>query len=111
MKRSDLRVLPCGYDCGDYLYAAEFSDGVVKVGCSRNLRTRAEALYDRARREGRTMVSFFSMATGRRDVFGNERAALAVCRQSAQPISGRREWFDRLPFHAAVCAIESVVAA
>ena len=103
MKRSDLNTLP--YRAGA-LYAAEFSDGVVKIGCSRSIRSRAERLFDRTRRAGRHMVGFFAVLVHDQRPFPQERVALGLCRTKATAAIGK-EWFHGLAFADAIGAVKA----
>lgn len=97
MLRIELTALPDIADGKNYLYAAEFDDGIVKIGCCRsNLRQRAAAIYDAQMRKGRRMTSFFAHQTAVRRPFMAERQVMKDCGQICEPAFGK-EWF-RAPY-------------
>lgn len=87
-----------------YLYAMEFSDGVVKVGCTWNPQARAAQLR-RQRRKEIAKVSYVGL-DGKRAWFRTERLALSICRRIASQTVGH-EWFHGLHFGEATNAIKA----
>ncbi len=85
-----------------YLYAAEFADGVVKVGCTWSPQQRLRQLVTH-RKRGVRRVAYVGLPGG--TWFLTERVALAACRSIAAKTVGK-EWFHGLRFGEAVTAIK-----
>ena len=100
-----LQSLPCcSQGRGQWLYAAQFEGGMVKVGATRNPRTRARQLQ---RQVGR-LISAIQVRKLAQDcrLYEEERAAIARVSSFAVPVPGRREFFQGLAFADAVGALQ-----
>lgn len=89
-----------------YLYVAEFSDGVVKIGVTWNPQARAAALQLASRRKIARVHA--QPITGRSARHDAERVALARARQIGVTRGNSREFFDNLRFGEAVTIVSQI---
>lgn len=103
-----LAVPDTPYDYGvGYVYAAEFSDGTVKIGFTRSPRNRARTLSVQGRRILRASVCRFAFThhAKARDARQLERLALAAYRAEFAPIGVRLGEFFRTADFARACEL------
>lgn len=95
------------------VYAAELSNGLVKVGFSRNPRTRMASLAGEVRRSfgARICRYYISRNLAVRTAADAEARVLERLRRLAAPLKGKQEYFDNLSFGAATTLIQQVVTA
>lgn len=93
-------------DAPAHVYLVERSDGVIKVGNSRNVRNRLKQLQCQFARAG--------MSLGRMHVRGGgldiERRAIQALSRLASPVPGTAEYFQGVEFDVAMRALPDVPA-
>lgn len=101
-------------DSGPVVYAAAFSNGMVKVGYTSSARLRMSTVATTARREyGASLVDFHVSAphASEREARNNEDALLvALWSRGATNLPSRHEYFDGLPFAVAVELCQRITA-
>ncbi len=110
MKRSEVSRLPEGSALPTFLYAAARSDGVIKIGSTRNPRTRMGALFNRFKNSGLAMEGAYLVETSRPQ-FKAERDALAAMKRRGAHVVTGREWFAGVSNGAAMAALDEAAAA
>lgn len=94
------------------VYAAEFTNGVVKVGYSRCPRHRMVLLSHEAQRFYATNIARFHIGPDLIDrrPYNVETRLIALASEFCQPLPGKREFFDGLSFDVAVALIKGLCA-
>jgi len=93
------------------VYAAELTNGIVKVGFSRNPRTRMGTLVLQARRMFGADIARFHIGldmTEPRQALQAERELLTRVSKIGAPCKGSREFFRNLPFPVAANLINQL---
>lgn len=94
MKRIELRDVPAS----NALYALTTEKGLLKIGCSGNVRHRMQGLYDHLGRQGDKMDSLFVVCMP--DFVWNyeaERHYIKDVHSYLTPLPNKREWFPMAP--------------
>lgn len=104
---SPIDSLPSHRDGGTFLYALEFSNGVVKIGRSFKPRCRARQIE---LKHGLCVTRCNAQWHNARTLHLAERAALKRAAAIAEPIKGHGEFFRGLPFDAAIELIQEAAA-
>lgn len=93
------------------VYAVELTNGIVKVGFSRNPRTRMQALTFEAKRVYRCGVSRFHIGHDFDNSMQATRAELELIDRASKvgvAFRGRREYFVNLPFGVAANMVDQL---
>lgn len=99
---------------GGALYVAEFSTGIVKIGCSWNPARRLQKIDEQLAREGAGTIVRFAIGASFDDRQNANRAeADLIVRlwSTATPVPGTREYFTDITFDAVLATVASVVSA
>lgn len=91
-----------------YLYACEFSDGLVKVGRTDNPQVRFGTLmWDKSRR-GSSLVGVFCVEVATGSLVSAEAELVARMRRITPAHDGRREWFSGVAFRDAMQLVADI---
>ena len=95
MNRAEVSALPDRAAGQEFVYAVARCDGVVKIGCTADPKTRIATLFDLFRRSGHSMTGAYVVSCVHR--WSTERLIRRMlAERGARPIANSKEWFQHI---------------